>query len=409
MTDENPNWTNLATHPVEWSQRSNQERCERQKRVVVQRAPGPHLRTLDPRAVRAREWLWRGFLPLGKFVGFEGAGDVGKTFVLVDLITRIVQGQPMPDGSTGLGPAAVLWVTDEEGGGEETRRLLAAGLSDRDFRAVATLAANTDGQALELPRDCDLLRAAVDKLEILSGLPVRLILLDPLFQFLEGSIDENKAKQVRQACAPLAPLARELGVCIIGLRHWNKSVLQPRKDRGAGSAQFSSTFRVQLAVFRHPTDPELRVLSNEMNRYVPDADRGPLGFRLVPVPEFESARVEWIGPLDIDEIRESGMSKQHDRCTDWLRSLLDDRAKAGCSPVDKAEVLRLAEAAGFSGRTVERAASALKLLTNKPYGGTATWALPTPGEVGGTGDVDGSRDSNLANTDNSAKHDVGEP
>jgi hypothetical protein len=319
-------------------------------------------------------------------VGYEGAGDVGKTFLLADLVSRIARGAVMPDGSAST-EGCIVWITSEERCEEVTRRLLAAGLNPHEdhFRRVAVIATRgKGGPPLELPSDDDHVRAVAAELVKRSGVPLVLVILDPLFEFLDAQVDENSAKQVRQACAPLSHLAQDLDCTVVGLRHWNKSSSQRRRDRGAGSAQFSSTFRVQLAVFKHPDDPGIRLLACDMNRYAAEDDRPPLGFEIVAAPHYDSARIDWHGVVELPEKeapegKPSGATK---RAMEWLAAQLAS-AESPETVVLVADIVQAREKTPpvVSKNAVYAAKDELGVETYKIFGGRTGWYIPPISEA----------------------------
>ena len=46
---------------------------------------------------REMEWLWPGRLALGKLASLEGDPDLGKSFLALDLCTRLSRNWPMPE------------------------------------------------------------------------------------------------------------------------------------------------------------------------------------------------------------------------------------------------------------------------------------------------------------------------
>ena len=60
------------------------------------------------------DWLWHGYLPLGKVVVLDGDPGVGKSTVSLDIAARTSTGSPMPDGSAGV-KGTVLVLSAEDG------------------------------------------------------------------------------------------------------------------------------------------------------------------------------------------------------------------------------------------------------------------------------------------------------
>src|SRR6059058_1055070 len=76
--------------------------------------PSLVIRPFSEVAARPVSWLWPGRLPLGKLAILDGDPGLGKSLVALDLCARLSTGQPMPDGSSGAGPASALVLNGED-------------------------------------------------------------------------------------------------------------------------------------------------------------------------------------------------------------------------------------------------------------------------------------------------------
>ena len=94
-----------------------------QARVTVTGLSGigtPIVTSSGPPPVRPR-WLWPKRIPLGYLTLLAGEPQVGKSYLTLDIATRVSKGGPWPDesaheqaaGANGLGPGSVLLISIE--------------------------------------------------------------------------------------------------------------------------------------------------------------------------------------------------------------------------------------------------------------------------------------------------------
>ena len=160
-----------------------------------------HVRSMSGVHARPVEWLWPGWIPLGKLTVLDGDPGVGKSTLLLDLAARLSRDGVMPDGARGpLGAALVLSAEDGE---EDTirPRLAAAGAV---LERICTLPAvrDEDGETRppEIPLDLPVIDAAVRQFG------ARLLVIDPLMAYLTGA-DASVDQEVRRALFKLSRLA----------------------------------------------------------------------------------------------------------------------------------------------------------------------------------------------------------
>ena len=183
-------------------------------------------------------WLWRYVVPIGKPTIFEGDPAKGKSVVTMDIAARVTTGRPMPDGPAGLdGPYAVLIISGEDDYADTIKpRLLAAGVDERRVIRL-TLERDEKGNVvpLTLPTGLSRIRTALEQAHRDHGLVVKLIIIDPITNFLSERTQTGIDASVRQALAPLSELASELDVALILVRHLNKQGEMKAICRGGGS------------------------------------------------------------------------------------------------------------------------------------------------------------------------------
>jgi RecA-family ATPase len=162
--------------------------------------------------------LWDGVLPLGKLVLVDGDPDVGKSFMSLDLARRVMLGLEWPDGKPGGEPAGVILVGAEDDLRDTVLpRLEVMGADCSRIRAFQGFTRNQRlVRAPSFPGDDDALRRLIVETK------ARLVIIDPLMQFVDPAYATINDQAVRQALFPLVEMARETQCTLIAIRHLTK-------------------------------------------------------------------------------------------------------------------------------------------------------------------------------------------
>ncbi len=182
------------------------------------------VRTLDQVEPQPTRWVWEGVVPLSELTVWVGDPSAGKTFAAIDLAARIPSGRGMPDGSPGPGAGCALFLTFDDT--IETTvygRCVAAGA---DMSRLIVVDGNMAGEG-EAKRvtsgDIEALLIAAEDAERASGVPLRLIVVDPMSALLAGT-DANQANQLYDRLTPLVGHCRRHNVALLVLAHTSKAV-----------------------------------------------------------------------------------------------------------------------------------------------------------------------------------------
>ena len=352
-------------------------------------AAGPHVVSLADVQAERIDWLWDGYLPLGKVVVLDGDPGVGKSTVTLDIAARTSTGSPMPDGTAGV-KGGVLIMSAEDGLADTIRpRLDAAGADPARVIAITEMTYNTaDGplsRPVTIPGDLAVIEG------IIAGHDVRLVVVDVLMAYLSGDVNAHRDQDIRRALHVMSGLAERTRCCVIVLRHLNKSGGSNAVYRGGGSIGIIGAARAGFMCGRDPDDEtgQLRVFANiKMNIA---AEPPALGYRLVPDELHGCGRIEWLGQSDHrasdllgDPSREDDRSER-DEAADWLVAYLTDLGgEAAAKDVKKAAI-----AAGFAERTLARARDKAGVTTGRTgfgKGAVYVWRLdPCRPHVGHAG------------------------
>jgi RecA-family ATPase len=322
-------------------------------------------------ARRPVEWLWPGWLPLGKLCDLSGDPGLSKSTLLLDLAARVSTDGVMPDGSRGVRGGVCLMSAED--GLEDTiqPRLRAAGA---DLANVGFFEAY-DRRPLLIPDHLE--RIAVR----LRDYDARLLLIDPLMAYLAQARSDQ---EVRAALHPLKLLAEQLRCTVLWLRHLSKKGGAKAIYRGSGHIAVIGAARSGLVVGADPDDPEGRVLAHAKSNLAPR--QRSLTYRLEPAEEFGCCRIAWGGPSEwtADEVCESLSRKEKEQQADSGSKFQQACAFLGAAlaggPLPIAEMKAAAADACISERTLERAAAARRLQVIVPPGTKNKqgwlWALP---------------------------------
>lgn len=303
------------------------------------------------------DWLWEYRVPLGEITVLEGDPGVNKSSVAYNLAARLTNGNGMPGEASKPGRkrqgGALLLIGEDSLKKTVKVRLAVAGADDRK---VATLV------NVLVPKDLLTVEKAI--LEIQA----KLLVIDTLNDFLACNVLGNQA--VRDALRPLRALAEKRNVAVLVVRHLVKSSSNSLL-RGGGSVAVTAMARSQLKVYRHPADPNLRVLVQDKSNLGPLSP--PLVFEVVP-GESNGFRLEWHGEceFDIEDLKRKHKSSPR---LEAAEKLLVEKLADG--PRDVKSLL--AEAKNIcSKRTLDEAKKSLGLKTTREGRGkdhTVYWSL----------------------------------
>jgi len=322
-------------------------------------------------ASRPVEWLWPGWIPLGKLTVLDGDPGVGKSTLLLDLAARLSRDGLMPDGA--VGPVASSVILSAEDGDEDTikpRLAAAGGVAKRLFTLAAVTGDDGEERPPEVPLDLSAIEAAVAE----SG--ARLLVIDPLMAFLTG--DAGRDQDVRRALHKLARLAERRNCALVCLRHLTKVGGDKAIYRGGGSIGIVAAARTGLLAAAEPDAADRRVLAaTKCNLSAPPR---PLRFRLEPCGGV--CRVTWLGETDytaddlVRRLSRTEMAKRAEERTrlqeavEFLRDLLAD------GPLPPQMCYLHAQVEGIARRTLQRALKPAGVRKRQPNGANdQVWEL----------------------------------
>ena len=358
-------------------------------------------------------WLWPGRIALGKLTLLAGDPGLGKSFVTLDIASRVSRGASWPDvdgsgGTPGVfdgrghraayvepyptpfgepqsvpptGPASVILLSAEDDVADTIRPRLEAHRADCErihvIRSVAAIDAKSPyGRSFDLGRDLEHLCTLLDRLP-----DCRLLVIDPMSAYLGRNV-ENANSEVRSLLGPLAALASERNLAVLAVTHL-------RKEEGAamyrtmGSMAFIAAARAAWVVCKDKDDSRRRLLLPVKNNLANDTTGlaytiEPRGVNGEPIVCWSSDAIEV--PADIAMERPTRPvgrpSGERDDIIRWLAEFL------ATGPQPAAVVRAAATGQGFTSRTLRRAFEDLGGVANRVAGKNEwQWSLPTTGSA----------------------------
>jgi hypothetical protein len=327
-------------------------------------------------------WLWEWRIPLGKVTMLVGNPSVGKSFVTLDMASRITTGTAFPDcPHVRNAPGGVVLLSAEDDAADTiVPRLLAAGADLKRIVKLDAIRVNDRERSFNLEADLSALERAI----IQVG-DCRLVVIDPITAYL-GKADGHKNSEIRGLLAPLSALAARHGVAVIGVNHLRKGE-GPAMYRAMGSLAFVAVARAVYCVARdkHDVTGKRRLFLPMKSNLSEDGDG--LAYSLdetfsangQPVVKWETAPVSisadealsddggWHGDDDDD----SDTSELEEAKT-WLADMLAN------GPMAAKEIHKQATQDRISPSTLNRAKKDLGVKAHKAKGvahGAWSWSM----------------------------------
>lgn len=229
-------------------------------------------RSLSSVSMRAIEWLWEGWIPIGYLTIFAGESGAGKSTVVADIAARASTGDPWPGEPIDRRrpPGHVLWLGSEDSAEEMTvPRLTACGADLANIVEITGASVGGNLTTFSLQDDLDEVQRWLTYARA-ENRPFQMLVIDPITSYLPGQrlrkVDLNDAGQLRSILEPWLRLASEQNIAIVCVTHFSKDTSRSMLNRVLGSAAFAQTCRSLCAVVQQPpneegaVDPHAKVL-----------------------------------------------------------------------------------------------------------------------------------------------------
>ena len=350
---------------------------------------------LNPEPV---QWLWRGWLALGKLHLLAGAPGQGKTTIAIAFAATITIGGRWPDGSRCDAGHVLVWSGEDDPADTLLPRLMAAGGDRSRVHFVTGSRVNGNLEPFDPARDMVALQAAADRIG-----NVRLIIVDPIVSAVTG--DSHKNTETRRALQPLVDLAANMNAALVGITHFSKAGQGgDPSQRVLGSVAFTAVARVVMVAARVQTEDgePRRILARSKSNIGPDD--GGYEYNLEqsePLPGIEANLVTWGASVQgtardllTDPTEQDGEDRNaQTTASNFLTEMLTDGPR--CSKDLEAQ----AREAGISWRTIRRASDTMGIIKKPGTDKRWYWKMANLSNLSKVKSVDNM--ANMANLDQS--------
>ena len=354
------------------------EQDEIHPRSDVSPSPISSLQIVNMATIQAQaiNWLWSGWLPLGKLTILAGAGGCGKTNLLLALIATITTNGIFPDGSKCTDTGKVLiYSTEDDPNDTLLPRLIANGadLSKIDFIA-GRINDKGDREPFDPTKDLPLLNAYAKQ-----NPDIKLLMIDPIISAVGG--DSNKATDVRRSLQVVVDFAQEFNCAVVGITHFAKGTSgSSPAERIIGSQAFTALARMVWSAAKREDENDCILVRAKSNISTLD---GGIKYQIEPetvLENIETTKTAWLGTIEgsARELLSEAESTENSNGTtvDMAKEFLIDLLSSVENMPSK-EVQSQAKDAGFSPASIRRAQEKLNIKPFKPQGEKIWfWSLP---------------------------------
>lgn len=328
------------------------------------RPEGVELLRADQIPMERVDWLWDGHLAAGKLHILAGQPGTGKTTIAMAMAATISQGTAWPGEMPAPHGDVLIWSGEDSAADTLVPRLVAAGADRSRIHFVGDVRDGKCRRSFDPAKDVKYLEL---KLPALSNL--RLIIVDPIISAVSG--DSHKGAEVRRGLQPLVDLAHRSGAAVLGITHFSKGTAgRDPVERVTGSQAFGALARVVLVTATVPEDQGGGALMIRAKANLAKAGGG-IRYALTEAivdGDIRTSKAVWGEAVDGDAHAllasterggEGDAGSRLDEAKEFLKEVLSGGRR------DSREVLALAEHAGISVKTLNRAKRALGVKSKK--------------------------------------------
>lgn len=354
---------------------SNLNLLAKQTKKNVQETIGAVITRMSDIAPEEIDWLWPGFIALGKISMIMGDPSLGKSMVTLDMTARVTRGAswPIDNGKSPIGD--VLLLSNEDDPADTIRPRLDA--AEADIKRVHHLSmVHERGGAAGVRKRLFSLHKDIQELEkFLAAHPeCKLVIIDPITAYLAGS-DGNNGIEVRSLLTPLAELARAYKVAIVCVTHLNKSEHRTSLNRMSGSIAFGALARFVFVVVKDQDNPERRLILQAKNNIAEDIKGLAYSVKAInglPLIVWESEYVS-ISAETAFSCENKDKTSDIEDAIEWLKEVLAE------GRMQSNDLAALAKEEGFSVATIRRAKKKMGITSKRElFGKEGRWWCELP-------------------------------
>lgn len=310
--------------------------------VATKSEPSPATETVVLRSAasivpRRIDWLWDGWLAVGKLHLLAGAPGTAKTTIALTLGAAISRGGQFPDGSYAKRGKVLIWSSEDDPRDTLIPRLIAAGADLNNIHIVESVNHNKGKRVFDPSRDFPLLKSAVEQVGNVS-----FMVIDSVADAVAG--DAGKNNQVRRALAPVKEFAEEMGIATLGITHFNKNVTGKAMSRIIDSVAFVGLPRVVMIAFKKRGNGSLMMRAK--SNIGPDTGGYEFYTYVEPLIEYDGITANRVGWKDYvegsadDHLRDAESTneepeKEIDRAKEFLTAEMADGFRQRSADLDE--------------------------------------------------------------------------
>jgi hypothetical protein len=296
------------------------------------------------------EWIWNGWLALGKFHVFGGMKGTGKSTTAFSLLAQITVGGRWPDGTPAPLGDVLIWSGEDDIADTILPRIVAAGGNPDRVCFIDGIIVDGVRRHFDPATDIPALAEAVRSLPELKA-----ILIDPIVS--ASGADSHKNAETRRGLQPLVDLAIERRIALIGITHFTKNTQGKEPiERITGTLAYGAMPRVVWGAVKDEDEDAPRKLVRIASNIGKMGGGFEFLLRQEMIPQgFEAQRVIWGNRLTgsaMELLGGSGEPGEGMKAIEFLEKMLTEAGNAGVSVKD---LKGAAEAHSLAWRTVERA------------------------------------------------------
>ncbi len=287
-------------------------------------------------------WLWPGRIPRGMLTILAGDVGQGKSYITLDVASRLSTGKAWPDGGNApIGTTILLSAEDVPQYVIGPRLDLLGADSSRIVKIEAIRERGDKERGFNLGEDLERLETFIRDIGALF------VVIDPVNSYFPQKRDSYSDVEVRAVLSPLARMAAKLGVAIVAVMHLNKDEEKKALNRIMGSTAYAAIARMILTT-GSGDEGETRLF-------------GALKCSVGPLPSTLSFKIDatgllWEGVIDREMRRVlEGSVGEPDTKEAEMRAFIREVLRPG-TKMQARELDKLAKEQGFSkGGTWQRA------------------------------------------------------
>ena len=246
-------------------------------------------------------WLWYPYIPMNMVTLIQGDPKCGKTYMLLDIISRITRGDKKPFSEERFEVGNVI-------------------LQNNDDPLDYTLAKRLDQQGADRSRvffvdesEKQLYFNDLSRLEkTIEEVNPSLIVFDPMQSFL-GDININSIVDVRNALTPLKNIAEKYNCAIVLVQHLKKGFESKAIYKGVGSIDIIGFARSTIMIMKDKDNKEKRLFVPTSSNV--EKEGHSLSYRIT------NNGLEWLddlGEIDADEL----MKEESDTKIEYAKNFI---------------------------------------------------------------------------------------